>query len=170
MSREDLSLGGTQIVRTRSTHSQRHAQRHGWSLILKQTIQAWVKHNTPRLAAALAFYTLLALSPMVVLVLAALSMVMGRASAQSRIIVQAQWLFGLEGSKAVAFLLHNARRPGPGWFASVVGIATLVLGASGVTGELRSGMNTIWNRGAVPASPVRRAIYDRSFSLGMVSA
>jgi membrane protein len=140
----------------------------GYLGLIKDAALAWDKHEAPRLGAALAFYTILSLSPLVVLILALMSLVVDRGSAQTEIVNQTKWLLGDKGGEAVQFLLGNNRQPAAGWGAWVVGVGTLLFGASGVFLELRSALNKIWE---VPDSGKGRLqgfIRERFLSFGMV--
>jgi membrane protein len=136
--------------------------------LIKDAALAWDKHEAPRLGAALAFYTILSLSPLVILILALMSLVVDRGSAQSEIVNQTKWLLGDKGSEAIQFLLRNNHQPSTGWIAWTVGVGTLLFGASGVFLELRSALNKIWE---VPASGTGRLqgfIREQFLSFGMV--
>ena len=105
--------------------------------MIREAVNGFRRHNVPRLGAALAFYTLLSLSPLLVLVLAVLGAVFGPDAARGEISDQIESLVGGEGAKAVEALVANARNPSNGVIATVVGILTLLLGATGVFVELQ---------------------------------
>lgn len=136
--------------------------------LIKAAAVAWDKHEAPRLGAALAFYTILSLSPLVILILALLSLVLDRGSAQADIVNQTKWLLGDKGSEAIQFLLGNNHQPSTGWIAWTVGIGTLLFGASGVFLELRSALNKIWEVPAPGTGRVQGFIRERFLSFGMV--
>jgi len=103
--------------------------RHFW-ITLKRTLWAWNDHEAPRLGAALSFYTMLSLAPLVILVIAIASLVFGHSAAQNEIIRQVQGIMGAEGAKAVETVIAHGQKP-TGVFASVIGVITLLVGASG---------------------------------------
>jgi membrane protein len=82
--------------------------------ILKTTFTSWNKHEGPRLGAALAFYTILSLSPLVILVVALAGLIFSRSTAQSHILSQVQAMIGPEGGKAVESMLANTQKPAAG--------------------------------------------------------
>jgi membrane protein len=138
--------------------------------ILCQTCSAWSDHEGPRLGAALAFYTILSLAPLVIFVIAATALVLGHSNAQAQIISQIQGLIGSYGANAVQTVIEQAQNPTSGTFASVIGVVTLLFGASGVAGELRSALNKIWNVKSGAGSGIVGFLKERFFSFGIVLA
>jgi membrane protein len=139
---------------------------------LKQTFWAWNDHEVPRLGAALSFYTMLSLAPLVILVIAIASLVFGHSAAQNEIIRQVQGVMGEEGAKAVETVIGHGQKP-TGVFASVIGAITLLIGASGAFSELQSALNKIWGVQPKDGSGVASLISlirARLFSFGMVLA
>lgn len=136
--------------------------------ILRRTARSWLAHESPRLGAAVAFYTLIALSPMVSLVLSLLSLFIGRIAAQAQIEGRVHWLVGTEESRTVSLLLQSVRHPFSGGFATVLGTTTLLIGVSGVAGELRSGLNNIWAAGRPRRSRAIIHLQDKSVALAMI--
>jgi membrane protein len=136
--------------------------------LLKRSYADWNEDNAPRLGAALAFYTILSISPLVILVVAIVSLVLGRSSAQSHLLDQVQSLVGMDGRNAVQSMLASGQKASSGIVATLIGLGTLLFGASGVFGELRSALNTIWEA-KPPATPgVWGMLRERLFSFGMV--
>ncbi len=105
---------------------------------------------------------------MVFFVLILLSSLIGRVSAETQMVGRVHWLVGLQESKAVEFLLQNARRPASSWVASIVGLSTLLFGLAGVAGEVRTGLNCIWATGTPSKSRFHSIIRDKSVALAMV--
>ena len=112
--------------------------------LFSQTIFNWYEHNVPRLGASVAFYTLLSLAPLLVIVVAIASLVFGRRAAEGQLVWQIQDLIGREAAETVQALLQAAQAPGAGVIASVLGGLTLIYGATAVVSELRDALNTIW--------------------------
>ena len=137
-----------------------------WSL-LKATYSAWERHEAPRQGAALAFYTLLSLSPLVIFVMTFLSLLLDRTAVQTQVSAKIHSLAGPQAEKALTSLLYNSGRHSSGWLASMVGMATLLFGASGVFGELRSALNKIWDAQPVDTG-ITGFVRERFFSFGMV--
>jgi membrane protein len=138
------------------------------SHLLKISFEDWNDDDAPRLGAALAFYTILSISPLVILVLAIVSLIFDRSSAQVRLLSQVQSLVGPEGRTAVATMLASGQQASSGIFATVVGLITLAFGATGVFGELRSALNTIWEVKPPTNAGIWGIVRERFFSLGMV--
>jgi membrane protein len=136
--------------------------------ILKTTFGAWNRHEAPRLGAALAFYTILSLSPLVIIVVAVGGLLFSRSTAQMHILNEVQGMIGPEGGKAVQSMLANAQKPAAGILGSLVGLLSLLFGASGVFTELRSALNLIWEVKPRETSGVVALLRERFFSFGMV--
>ena len=113
--------------------------------ILGESFREWNKHKAPRLGAALAFYTLLSITPLLLVVVSVMGLVLGNTIAESDLIQQVQNLVGSAGGKAVQALLEGAKGNTHGIIATVIGLLTLLFGASGVLIELRDALNTIWD-------------------------
>jgi membrane protein len=137
--------------------------------LLKRTATRWNDLSAPRLGAALAFYTLLSLAPLVILVVAICGLFLRQSTAQSELLAQATQLVGYSGAKALQMVVNHANPPSGGLIASVTAIVTLIVGASGVFVELRDSLNTIWD--ARPsANSVKVFITRRLMCFGMVLA
>ena len=141
--------------------------RHEFVELSKMAFDKWSDHKAPRLAASLAFYTLLSMAPLMVVIVAICGLVFGTASAEPKILAEAQELVGPSGTKALQSVIDNAHHSGTGIFASLVAIATLFFGASGVFIELRDALNTIWD---VPGNStgIRGFVLQRLTSFAMV--
>lgn len=127
----------------------------------------WVHHEGGRLAAAVSFYSILSLAPLVILVIAMASIVFGRSAAQEAIISEVQRLIGPEGASAVQTIIQYGRTPAADRLASLVGIATLLFGASSVFAELQAALNKIWEV-QTQHTNVYALIRSRLFSFAMV--
>lgn len=136
---------------------------------LKQAFWAWNEHEAPRFGAALSFYSIVSLAPLVILVIAIASLVIGHSAAQDQIIGELRTLIGTNGAKAVQTVIEHSKEPASSGFASVIGLITLLFGASGVFAELQSALNKIWN--VQPReSNIASLIKAHSFAFGMVLA
>jgi membrane protein len=125
----------------------RRASKLRWSQIkalLKMTADNWFIHKVPRLGAALAFYTMLSIAPLLVVVIAIAGFFFGRQAAQGQIVWQIQDLVGRDGAEAIQTMLKGAYKPAAGALATMLGLITLFFGASSVVAELRDALNTIW--------------------------
>ncbi len=141
-----------------------------WWHNIQHTFAAWNLHDAPRLGASLAFYTMLSLAPLVILVVALVALALGHSEAQEQILNEVRNLIGPEGALAVKTAIEHAQEPSSGLFASAMGVLTLFFGASGVFLELRSALNTIWEVPPSPSVGFKTLILERFFSFGMVLA
>ena len=138
-----------------------------------ESCKEWSDHNAPRLGASLSFYTLLSLAPLLFVLVAIGGLVFDQATARSEIIRQVHSLAGPAGAKAIETILDSSRHGKHGWLATVIGLVTLVFGASAVLIELRDALNTMWD---LPASArtglqsILKVIRERLFSFALVLA
>ena len=142
---------------------------HLWPA-LRKTAENWVAHDAPRLGASLAFYTILSMSPLVLLAVAIAALVFDRASAQNELLYQVQEMVGKDGRQLVEGILESARKPASGVFASAISVLTLLFGASGVFSELRAALNRIAGGGNDQTMNFYRMARESLFSFGMVLA
>jgi membrane protein len=138
-----------------------------WSL-LKDTGEDWVEDKASRLAGALAYYTLLSLTPLLVVAVSVAGLVFGEEAARGQIAAQLQGLVGPEAGQAIQAILANAKTPSSGILGTIFGGALLLFGASGVFGELQDSLNTIWEVQPKPGRGVVGLVKDRLFSFTMV--
>lgn len=127
-------------------------------------------HDAPRLGAALAFYTILSMSPLVLLAVAIAGLVFDRTSAQNELLFQVQQMVGRDARQLVEGILESARKPASGAIASTISILTLLFGASGVFSELRAALNRIAGGGNDQTMNFYRIVRESLFSFGMVLA
>jgi Virulence factor BrkB len=99
--------------------------------LLKSVFVEWWEDNAPRLGAALAFYTLFSLSPLLIIAVAIAGLIFGREAAQGHVVAQIEGLVGHEGATAVQAMIESARKPASGILASLFGFFTLLVGATG---------------------------------------
>jgi membrane protein len=142
--------------------------------LLSESFAAWNRHKGPRLGAALAFYSLLSLTPLLLIAVGIAGLVFGRDAAQSQIVWQIQQLVGPSGAHAAKALLEGSRNTTHGILATVLGLLTLLFGASGVLIELRDALNTIWEVPPATRTGLQNNLVDlakeRMFSFALVLA
>lgn len=112
--------------------------------LLKDTFSEWSDDKAPRLGAALAYYTVFSISPLLIIVVAMAGFVFGRDAVQGQIVEQIQGLVGKDGAKVIQTMIQSAHKPSSNVIVTVIGIVTLILGAAGVFNELQDALNTIW--------------------------
>jgi membrane protein len=118
-----------------------------WEL-LQETWNVWSTHRAPRSGAALAYYTIFSLAPLLVIVIAVAALVFGQEAAQGKIVAEIQGVVGVESARAIQAMIDKARAPAAGLFATVLSLTTLLIGATGVVSELKDTLNTILARPA----------------------
>jgi len=137
--------------------------------LLKETASAWTEDYAPSMGAALSYYTLFSIAPLLLIVIAVAGVVFGAEAARGQIFGQLAGLLGADGAKAVEQLLQAANRPTQGTFATIAGALTLVIGATTVFGELQNALDRIWR---APAREKAKGwwtlVRTRILSFGMV--
>jgi membrane protein len=136
--------------------------------LLKSAADCWSANNAPRLGAALAYYTLLSIAPLALVIVLICNLVLHQA--ESQILAQVRMLAGANAEQTVHALIQNASHPKNGLIPSVVASVTLLLGASGVFAELRDSLNTIWSAPKRTGTTWQTLIWQRVISIGMVLA
>src|SRR5688500_2929590 len=134
--------------------------------IFRETFKEWSEDKAPRLGAALAYYTVFSIGPLLVLAIAIASLVF--ANAEEQIVGTIGGVVGKESSDVVRQTVENTNKEGSNIIATVIGIATLLLGASGVFGQLKDALNTIWEVKPKPGLGLLNTIKERFFSFTMV--
>lgn len=118
--------------------------------LITETIAEWNRHNGSRLAAALAYYTVFSLAPLVVISIAIAGAVFGENAARGEIVRQIEGLIGRAGAETVQTIIKNTSESSSNRLATIAGLAALLIGATAVFGQLQDAMNIIW---AVPQQP-----------------
>src|SRR4029079_14777951 len=137
--------------------------------LLKESASSWSADYCPSMGAAISYYTLFSIAPLLLIVIAVAGMVFGAEAARGEIFGQLRGLLGDEGAKAVVGLLQAADRPGAGVISTLVGIAVLLLGATTVFNELQNALDRVWRAPArVKSSGIWNLLRTRLLSFGMV--
>ena len=134
----------------------------------KDAANAWSADYAPSMGAALSYYTMFSIAPRLLIVIAVAGMVFGPEAARGEIFDQLRDLMGPAGAAAVESILEHANRPAAGSIAAVIGVATLVLGASSVFAELQNDLDRIWRAPARLKSGLWNLIRARLLSFGMI--
>jgi membrane protein len=137
-------------------------------LLLRRTVGDWIDDEAPSMGAALAFYTLFSLAPLLILVLAIAGFVIGADAAGGLLFDELSKLFGENGAKAIQAVLAAASDKQSGIIAAAISFLTLVLGATTVFGELTSALNRIWKCKAQKSRGAWGLIRSRVLSMGLV--
>jgi len=136
--------------------------------LLKEACSAWVEDDASTLGAALAFYTIFSLAPVLIVTIAVAGLAFGQIAAEGEILQQLQSIVGETGARAVQALILSVNRPTLGVIASVIGIGTVLIGASGAFVELQSALDKIWKVKRRSESVWVGVIRQRFFSFGLV--
>lgn len=136
--------------------------------ILKDAYTYWTDSKAMRLGAALAYYTVFSLAPLLLIAVALASFVFGREAAEGRIVEEIGHTVGEPVASAVQSVLENANRDGGGTAATLIGLGILIFGASGVFAALQDALNTIWGVEPKPDRGVMGIVRDRFLSFTMV--
>jgi membrane protein len=141
-----------------------------WSMVT-QALKAWNDDYAPSMGAAIAYYTVFSLAPLLVIVIAVAGLVFGPEAARGEIVYQLRGLVGEGGAKAVEDLLASASQPDTSVFASALGLLTLFIGATSVFAELQSALDRIWRAPAIKQpSGVLLILRARVMSFGIIGA
>ena len=142
--------------------------------LIKLTYQGWKEDKASRLSAALAYYTIFSLAPLLVIVIAITGLFWEAGAVQSQVLNQIEGLVGAEGRTFVANLLESASNPAKGVAATIIGIITLLFGALGVFNELHNALNTIWEVKEEETKSflesIKKVIFSRLLSFTMILA
>ncbi|MGL4611502.1 MAG: YihY/virulence factor BrkB family protein [Trueperaceae bacterium] len=111
---------------------------------LRQLWQEWQESSVPMQAAALAYYTIFSLAPLLLIIIGVAGLVFDQATVRTALLEQFQSLVGDEGSRLLGTMLEGANREGSGVFTSLIGVGTLIFGATGVLAQLQQSLNSIW--------------------------
>ena len=142
--------------------------KQGWQLT-KSATQAWSDDYAPSMGAALSYYTLFSIAPLLLIVISVAGMIFGEKAVQGELTGSLQFLMGEEGAKAIEGLLTSVSEPKEGIVATVIGIFVLLLGATTVFGELQNSLDRIWRAPArKDASSLWRLLRSRLLSFGMI--
>src|SRR5689334_5904625 len=135
--------------------------------ISKTTVTEFMEDNVPRLAAALAYYAMFSIGPLLVIVIAVAGMVFEKGSVRHEVTAQVQAFVGPQAAKTVESML-STQKHSASVIATVLGTVALVFGASGVFGQLQDALNTIWEVKPKPGQGVWGFIRNRFLSFAMV--
>jgi membrane protein len=139
--------------------------------LLRQTFSEWLEDQAPQLGAALAYYTVFSLAPLILLLLAIVGFLFRNdpAGAWRRMTEQMSYILDKSAIDVVANIAQTASHPNKGTMATIIGILLALLGASGVFGQLQNALNTIWGVKAKPRAGVAGFIRSRFLSFAMVA-
>jgi membrane protein len=141
------------------------------SSLLKQTFQEWLQDKAPQLGAALAYYTVFSLAPLILVLLAIIGFLFrdDPADAWNKITQQMSYFLDPSALQVVQNIAQKASQPGKSVIATIIGVALALFGASGVFGQLQDALNTIWGVKAKPGTGIWGFLRARFLSFAMVA-
>ena len=139
-----------------------------WFVLARETFVEFFDDRVPMLGAAVAYYTLFSLAPLLVVALAIAGFFFGPEASSGQLASTLGGLLGAQGAEAVQGMVARAYQPGAGVLAALLGIVALLFGAGGVFGQLQVAMDTIWDVKRRKGRGVKGFVKDRFFSFAMV--
>lgn len=136
--------------------------------ILKETFSEWSEDNASRLAAALAYYTVFSIAPLLIIVIVVVGAVFGQSAVEGQIVTQIEGTVGENAAQLIETMLKNISERGSGLWATVIAIVTVLVGATGVFNQLQDALNTIWEVAPKPGRGLKGMIQDRLISFLMI--
>ena len=138
--------------------------------LAKAAVKGWIADRATSMGAALAFYSLLSLAPLLIVVIGAAGLVLGHDEAERLLMTQVSGLLGENGAKGIQTILDSVNTEREGIIATVVGAITLIMGATTVFAELKTDLDRIWKHTASKASGLWGFLRTRLLSFGLVLA
>lgn len=139
-------------------------------MLLKETVTEYVNDGAMSRGAAIAYYTVFSIAPLLVICIAIAGLVFGEEAARGAIVEQLRGLMGKEGAEAVQSMIESASNVESGIWATVIGVVTLLITSTGVFGELQTSLNVIWKAESDGDGAVTDVVKTRAVGLGLVGA
>jgi membrane protein len=139
-----------------------------WVSVCGKAIYSWLDDRAPTMGAAIAYYTVFSIAPILVMVIAIAGLVFGQKAAEGALFGELTDLVGPESASAVQAMLRSASGSRSGVFATVVGICTLIIGATAVLTELQAALNLIWKAPPSEGLGVWHILRSRLVSLSLI--
>jgi membrane protein len=156
-------------VKRENSHPPRGTRKEVVWFLLKTTATQWINDKCPQLGAALAYFTVFSLAPLVLILLAFFGLFFGSDHARDKIIEQLRYMIDPSGIQVIKDIASNAAKPQSGILATLLGIVVGLFGASGVFGQLQDALNTIWGVKAKPGAGLWAFLRARFLSFAMVA-
>jgi membrane protein len=139
-----------------------------WWTLVTASVSSWLDDYAPSMGAALSYYTVFSLAPLLLIVVSVAGLVFGEDAVRGELFAQLQGLMGADAAKAIQDLLASVNKPSHGIIGTVVGIALLVFGATTVFGELQDALDRIWRAPARKKGGLWSLLRARLLSFGMI--
>ncbi|SEW08086.1 membrane protein [Chitinophaga sp. YR573] len=140
----------------------------GYWLVLKQTGNDFIDDKVLKLSAALSYYTIFSIAPMLIVIITLFQVFLGREAIEGSVYGQINHLVGNQAALQIQEMIKNATLSGDSTWATVVGVITLIFGATGVFGEIQDSINFIWQLKAKPKNGLLKILINRLLSFSMV--
>ncbi|MBA3709532.1 MAG: YihY/virulence factor BrkB family protein [Planctomycetes bacterium] len=140
----------------------------GGRTVITSIVSSYFADKVPRLAAALSYYTVFSVAPLLVIAISIAGLVLGAEAARGQISHEIQGLVGKQSAEAIEAMIEHSSKPSSSIIAASIGLLTLFFGAMGVFGELQDSLNTIWEVKAKPGAGIRGFLRSRFLSFAMV--
>jgi membrane protein len=136
--------------------------------ILVEAYKDWQEDEAPRMGAALAYYTVLSLAPLLIITIAVAGLVLGEEAARGQLLTQISGLVGEQGGEAIQSMVQGAQSKKGGIWASILGFITLLWGASAVVGELQASLNKVWDVQKRDDEGLAGTVKQKSYAMALV--
>lgn len=138
--------------------------------LLKESFRGFSEYKVPKLSASLAYYTVFSLGPLLIVIIFLTSIFLGREAVEGSIYAQIQGFVGDDAAKQIQDIIKNASITGKGTVAAIIGIVTLLIGATSVFGEIQDSVNDIWGLKPKPKQGWLKLIKNRLLSFGIIGS
>jgi membrane protein len=136
--------------------------------LLKESFKEWQEDEALQLGAALAYYTIFSIAPMLLVVIGIAGLAFGREAVQGQIVGQIQGLVGRDGAEAIQTMIANAGRHEGGLVATIIAFITILFGATGVFTQMQTTLNHIWDVKPKPNQGIKGLLRARAAAFGMI--
>ena len=133
-----------------------------------QSINGWLEDRALRFSAALAYYSIFAMAPLIIISISVAGLIFGEQAARGQVYQQINWLLGSKGAAEIQTLIQASSDTSKSIVATVVGIITLLVGASGVFGQLKDALNSIWGVRLKPGAGIISSVKEYLLNFSMV--
>ena len=141
----------------------------GWAL-LKQTYKEWMEDEPFDLSSSVAYYAIFSLPALLIIIISIAGVVFGKEAVQGQISSQIGAMIGPQAGKDIQDMIANAYKSDNSIISTVIGIATLLFGSTGVFLQLQKSLNTVWEVKPDPKAGIKKLVIDRATSLGIIVA
>ncbi|HEX6204042.1 MAG TPA: YihY/virulence factor BrkB family protein [Thermoanaerobaculia bacterium] len=136
--------------------------------LLRETFQEWKDDDALQWGAALAYYSIFSIAPLLLVTISVAGLLFGRDAVEGRLVAEISGVVGAQAAAAIQTMVANASRTGSGVWGTIVGVGLMLLGASGAFAHLQKSLNHLWNVEPKPDAGWRRMVRQRLAALGMV--